>query len=323
MHDAGSGMSEERRAPSAMLLAGIERNRRRIWGLCYRMTGLRADADDLSQEAIARAIEREEQVRGAETMDGWLLRIATTMCLDHIRRRQGARRANELVDPVEGGEPFRADAATGPEAALILREDLRLAVTVALQALPPRQRAALILWEVFDRPLAEVATTLGTNPNAAKALVARARDTLARARRRVDVDVPADPAVVDRLVQAIELRSVEAFTALLDEDVWGVVDGGGIVRTARKPTFGVRAVSRQWANGNRRLAMPLAAHAHRVNGEAAVLVTLPEAGSAVIASIHVETRHGRIAALRVIRDPRKLASLQPLAHDPESGPWPS
>src|SRR5690349_13420479 len=87
--------------PSAALLATIERNRKRLWGLCYRMTGSRSDADDLTQEALARAIEREAQVTDPAGLDGWLLRVATTTCLDHLRRRRIERRASELVDPVE------------------------------------------------------------------------------------------------------------------------------------------------------------------------------------------------------------------------------
>src|SRR5436190_14007783 len=233
--------------PSAELLATIERHRKRVWGLCYRMTGSRSDADDLSQEAIARAIERERNLAHREGLDGWLLRIATTVCLDHVRRLRIERRRSELVDPVEG-PPLRSEDAAGrdPEAAVILRDDVRFAVVVALQHLPARQRAALILHEVLDRPLAGVARALGTSPSAAKQLVVRARRALAAARVHTDVDVPVDRAVVDRLVHAIETRSVEAFTALLADDVWGVTDGGGRVRVSTKPVFGARAVGRPW-----------------------------------------------------------------------------
>jgi len=289
--------------PSAALLATIERSRKRLWGLCYRMTGSRADADDLCQESIARAIEREAQLRNGERIDGWLFRIATTTCLDHVRRRRIARRATALVDPIET-EPI-AD----PETALILRDDVRFAVVVALQRLPARQRAALVLHDVLDRPLAEIALALGTNPNAVKALLARARTTLVAARRHADVDVPVDAAVVERLLQAIRTRSVEAFSALLADDVWGVTDGGGVVRVASKPVFGVRAVSRGFTSVNRRQPLPIAAHVRVLNGEPTIVVTVPAVGDAVMASVHAETRHGQIVALRVVRDPRKLAYL--------------
>ncbi len=296
--------------PSRTLLAAIERNRKRLWGLCYRMTGSRNDADDLSQEAIARAIEREGGLADHQRLDGWLFRVATTTCLDHLRHRAVERRVTELVDPLDDpGLGPGAALGPDPEAAAILRDDVRFAVVAALQWVPRRQRAALILHEVYEAPLAEVAGVLGVNANAAKALVNRARAAVLRARRRTDVDPVADRGVVDRLVHAIELRSVEAFTALLDEDVWGVTDGGGVVQTATKPVFGVRAVSRGFANTNRRQLLPVAAHVRVLNGEPAAVVTIPDAGNAVMASIHIETRRGRIAALRVVRDPRKLSGI--------------
>src|SRR5689334_24846045 len=115
--------------PSAALLAAIERGRKRVWGLCYRMTGSRADADDLSQESFARAIERETQVRERDRLEGWLLRLATTVCLDHLRRQTIARRATDLVEPLPDAAPIVAD----PERTLLLRDDVRFAVVVALQ----------------------------------------------------------------------------------------------------------------------------------------------------------------------------------------------
>jgi len=301
-------------SPSRPLLAAIERSRRRLWLVCYRMTGRRETADDLCQETIARAIEREHTLRHDDRLEGWLVRIATTTCLDHLRRNRVERRVTELVDPLDLADLAGAGAAgDGPEAAVIRRDDVRFAVMVALQHLPARQRACLVLHDVCDQPLAAVAETLGTNANAAKALLNRARATLARARHHLDVDPAADREVVERLARAIEMRSVQAFTDLLADDVWGVFDGGGIVRTANKPTFGVRTVSRQFANANRRQPLPVAAHVRVVNGEPAVLVTVPEAGNLPIAALHVETRRGRIAALRVVRDPRKLRFFAPPA----------
>jgi RNA polymerase sigma-70 factor (ECF subfamily) len=295
-------------SPSAALLVAIDRVRTRIWLIGYRMTGSREEADDLAQEAVARAIEREATLSHNASLEGWLLRIATTVTLDHLRRRRVERRLTELVDPLDLPElPPHADQET-PEAAAILREDVRFAAMVALQHLPPRQRAALILHDVCDCPLSEVAETIGTNPNAAKALLNRARATIVRLRRRPQVDAVADGTVVEGLLQAIAQRSIPAFTALLDEEVWGVVDGGGVVQTATKPTFGIRAVSRQFANAERRLPMPLAAQIRRLNGEPAVVIRI-SGTDALVASIHLETWNGRIAALRVLRDPRRLRWL--------------
>jgi hypothetical protein len=82
-----------------------------------------------------------------------------------------------------------------------------------------------------------------------------------------------------------------------------------VVPVATKPSFGARALVRRFANLARRVAVPVACRVVRLNGEPAVLVTLPDAGHAPFASVHVETRGGRIAAMRVVRDPAKLAPL--------------
>lgn len=294
--------------PSAQLVAAIESVRRRMWLIGYRMTGSRDDADDLTQEAVARALEREATLAHDSGLEGWLLRIATTVALDHLRRRRVERRLTELVDPLDLPDLAPHAEEQTPEAAAIRREDVRFAAVVALQHLPLRQRAALILHDVCDCPLAEVADAIGTNENAAKAVLNRARAAMARHRRRLRVDAVADAAVVESLARAISQRSIPALTALFDEDIWGIVDGGGVVVTAAKPTFGIRAVSRQWANADRRLPMPLAAEVRALNGEAAVVVRI--AGTeALVASIHVETCGGKIAALRVLRDPRRLRFL--------------
>ena len=95
--------------------------------------------------------------------------------------------------------------------------------------------------------------------------------TTSTTRGRTDVDVPVDLEVVERLARALESRAVDALAALLADDVWGVVDGGGIVRVASRPTFGARALLRRFANLNRRVLGPVACRVVRLNAEPAVL----------------------------------------------------
>jgi len=295
----------------AIVHSAVERCGKRLWAHCYRMTGRRVDADDLSQESIARAIARSGDLDDAAAVEGWLFRIATTVCLDHLRREKRVRGVTELVDPIVFDQA--ADALDGADVVLIQREDVRLAIAAALQHLEPKQRAVLLLHDVCGLALADVAVALGTNGNAAKATLHRARAALLRARGRSDVDGRADAGVVERLARALEERSVDGLAALLAADVWGVVDGGGVVRTARLPSVGARALLRRFAGLERRVTARVACRVVQLNGEPAVLVTLPEAGGVVFASVHVETRGGRIAAMRVVRDPVKLAPLQFLA----------
>jgi RNA polymerase sigma-70 factor (ECF subfamily) len=297
---------------TTIVFATVERCRKRLWGHCYRMTGRRTDADDLSQESIARAIERADDLQDVDAVEGWLFRIATTVCLDHLRRERRTRTLTELVDPVAFDDLVAS--SDRPEETALLRDDVRLAVVAALQHLAPKQRAVLLLHDVCGVPLGDVALTIGTNPNAAKATLHRARATLARARGRTDVDVPVDREVVERLARALESRSVDTLSTLLAADVWGVVDGGGVVRVASRPTFGARPLLRRFANLARRVPVPVSCRVVHLNGEPAVLVTVPSAGHAVFASVHVETRGGRIVAMRVVRDPVKLAPLQIAIH---------
>jgi RNA polymerase sigma-70 factor (ECF subfamily) len=300
--------------PSVQVLAALERNRRRIWAICYRMTGLRVDADDLAQEAAARAIERSDQVT-EEDATGWLLRLTTRLCIDHLRHKKIERRLTELVDPVDGAEwPVGDLAARAPEGAAVLREDIRFAVVVALQRLSSRQRAALILHDVCDRSMEEVAEVLGTNANAAKATIHRARVALAEARRHVDVDVPVDRQVVEQFARAIEAGAIDALTELLAPEVWGITDGGGVIQTSTKPNFGQRAVSRQWANAKRRLDQPVTTGLVLVNGEPAIVIRLAALPEVVVAVVHLETRQGRVLALRVNRDPSKIAMVATTVH---------
>ena len=154
-----------------------------MWAICYRMTGNRSEADDLCQEAIARAIERADQ-SAAEDPSGWILRVTTRVCLDHLRHRKIERRLSELVDPLDLPEMVADEERNSdPERTTILHED-RHAIIVALQRLTPRQRSAVILRDICDCSLGDVAETLGLNENATKALLQRARAALAETRRQ-------------------------------------------------------------------------------------------------------------------------------------------
>src|SRR4051812_25587710 len=116
---------------TARVLAAIELHRRRIWAVCYRMTGRRADADDLAQEAVARAIERADQVSD-EDPTGWLLTVAPRVCLDRLRGARLERRLTELADPLDQPDwLMRFDGHhTAPDDAVVRREDLRFAIVV-------------------------------------------------------------------------------------------------------------------------------------------------------------------------------------------------
>ncbi|MBV9093028.1 MAG: sigma-70 family RNA polymerase sigma factor [Streptosporangiaceae bacterium] len=225
-------------APAELSPDTLEQYRRELTGYCYRMLGSGFEADDAVQETMLRAWRAAEGFEGRSSVRSWLYRIATNICLDMLRGRQ--RRALPMdfgpaSPPVEAliGEwrpeeiwisPI-ADARVVPEHGdpadiAVARDTIRLAFVTALQHLPPRQRATLILCEVLRMPAAEAAATLGTSVAAVNSALQRARATLAalpEEQRPTDVDAgQAD--LLARYIDAFQRYDMEQLVTLLHDD---------------------------------------------------------------------------------------------------------
>lgn len=217
-------------------VAKLEDHRAALTGHCYRMLGSAVDADDAVQETMIRAWKSIDRFQGRSSLRTWLYRIATNVCLDSLTDR--SRRARPMEEGGEGTvndtleerprshwlEPIpdaRALPADGdPAQRAALRQSIRLAFVAALQTLPPKQRAALLLTEVLGFSAAEVAETLESSVASVNSALQRARATLAA--RQLEQS-PASlsesqAAVVDRYMAAFERYDVDALTALLAKD---------------------------------------------------------------------------------------------------------
>ncbi|MFR9778688.1 sigma-70 family RNA polymerase sigma factor [Micromonospora sp. MS34] len=201
---------------------------------CYRMLGSVHEAEDLVQETLLRAwraFDRYDDRRA--TLRTWLHRIATNACLTALRSRARRPLPSDFVAasadpdaPMVVGEVLwlqpLPDALLDPATVVAARGSLRLALVAAMQLLPPRQRAMLILREVLDWSTTEVAEALGTTPAAVNSGLQRARARLgAVAVREEQVAEPADPeqrALLDRYVTAFERADLAALTRLLTDD---------------------------------------------------------------------------------------------------------
>ncbi|HEX3920772.1 MAG TPA: sigma-70 family RNA polymerase sigma factor [Streptosporangiaceae bacterium] len=210
---------------------------------CYRILGSVADAEDALQETLVTAWRSLRQFEGRASVRTWMYRIATTRCLN-ILRSASRRPAMTLPQGVEPPEPSRLgealwlepypdllleelpDASAGPEARYEAREAMSVAFVTALQLLPPRQRAALILRDVLDFPASEVAAMLDTTEQSVTSALKRARATLTRELPSGDTepppppDSPAERELVARLVAAFEAADVDGIVALMTQDAW-------------------------------------------------------------------------------------------------------
>jgi RNA polymerase sigma-70 factor, ECF subfamily len=216
----------------------LEEYRRELTGYCYRMLGSGFEADDAVQETMLRAWRAAEGFEGRSSVRSWLYRIATNICLDMLRGRQRRALPMDLgpaSPPLESmlGEWHPEDIWVSPIAdtrvlpehgdpadIAVARDTIRLAFVAAMQHLPARQRAALILCEVLKMPAAEAATTLDTSVAAVNSALQRARATLSDL---PDAGQP-DPAAVDntdlldRYVDAFQRYDMSALMNLLHDD---------------------------------------------------------------------------------------------------------
>jgi RNA polymerase sigma-70 factor (ECF subfamily) len=296
-----------------------------LWGICYRMTGSAADADDLVQETFTRALEHPP-VHTDLAWRPWLVRVAMNLARDLLRRRR--RRACTgpwLPSPIDTGdeasppsiEPTLAHGGS-TEGRYDLLESVTFAFLLALEALSPQQRAVLLLRDVFDYSVLEVAEALDLSEANVKTTHHRARKVMeAYDRARC---------IPTRALQVETLRALECLTAsllqqdaaaaeaLLAQGVRLVNDGGGEFHAARIPIDGPRRVVQVL----RKLAAinPPAAYTVRLlNGLPAVVMEYPRAkrGIAPRAVFRCDIDPGgRIRALHSVLATAKMTAVQPV-----------
>jgi RNA polymerase sigma-70 factor (ECF subfamily) len=215
----------------------LDQHRSELNAYCYRMLGSPFDAEDAVQETFIRAWRGFDQFEGRAALRSWLYRIATNVCLDMLNGRERRARPMDLgparepveanlntlpevtwIEPVPDGLIVSADG--DPAEVAVARETIRLAFVAALQHLPPRQRAVLILCEVLRWKASEVAELLDTSVASVNSALQRSRATL-EASDLTATGTPldeADQALLQRYVEAFEAYDMDALTSLIRED---------------------------------------------------------------------------------------------------------
>jgi RNA polymerase sigma-70 factor (ECF subfamily) len=212
------------------------RHRRELQLHCYRMLGSLEESEDLVQETFLRAWRRRETYQGRSTPRAWLYRIATNACLDALQRNPRRPRGGEVPWLQPYPDELLAEPEAEPEAIVVAKETVELAFLVAIQHLPPKTRAVLILRDVLDWSAKDTAALLETSVAAVNSALQRARAGLKEhlGERRAEWAPGVDPTeaereLLDRYVEASERADAHAIAALMREDAtWSMPPEPGL-----------------------------------------------------------------------------------------------
>jgi RNA polymerase sigma-70 factor (ECF subfamily) len=320
---------EARPSGADLTPADLEPYRRELTGYCYRMLGSVFEADDAVQETMVKAWRSLDGFEGRSSVRSWIYRIATNVCLDSLRGRNRRARPMDLgpsspadsalgtpiaenlwVEPIPDGRVVPTDA--DPAEAAAARESIRLAFVAALQHLPAKQRAVLILREVLRWQATEVAELLDTTVASVNSALQRARATLGSLDDASRVADPVDPAqqeLLARYVDAFERYDIPLLVELLHDDA-----------IMSMPPFPL------WLTGSDQIADFFVGHGIGCKGSRLVATVAngraafgsykidPEGGWAPWGIQLIEVREGRIAAHHNFLDTNLFAAFGLPAH---------
>jgi RNA polymerase sigma-70 factor (ECF subfamily) len=286
----------------------FQTHRPALFAVAYRMLGSATDAEDALQDAWLRfSGAQPSELRSPKA---YLTTIVTRLCLDRLK---SARATREEYVGTWLPEPVATDARREPEASLALAESVTLAFMVLLETLSPEERAVFLLREVFDYEYDEIAAMLDMTPANCRQLFHRARGRIAERKPRFRATIDEKRPLVERFVRAFRDGSEAELTRVLAADVGLWSDGGGKVLAARRPVLGREPVVKLLL-GIVRTAPAAGVELSsvsfdivEVNDEPAIVMRV----SGTIDAVYVPTvEDGAITALRIVRNPDKLAYIR-------------
>ncbi|NRQ31946.1 sigma-70 family RNA polymerase sigma factor [Nonomuraea sp. NN258] len=287
----------------------FEASRDRLASLAYRLLGSAADAEDVVQDAFLhwQAADR----RRIRVPEAWLTKVVTNLCLDRLRSARARRERAVgawLPEPLLDGDPMLGPADTFEQ-----RESVSLAVLTLMERLSPVERAVYLLREAFSHSHAEIAEILDITESASQQHLHRSRRRVAAARRRGgDVDPATARRIVEEFLAAASSGRTDRLAALLTDDAIAISDNAGLTGTLLRYDTPERiaAVARAGFKptpAKQRLAGGVSAlHYALVNGAPAILFV---PGDRVVGAVTFDLADGRIATVRGIAAPARLARL--------------
>jgi RNA polymerase sigma-70 factor (ECF subfamily) len=281
--------------------AVFEGLRRRLFAIAYRMIGMKADAEDIVQEAYVRWHQADaDEVRSPEA---WLVSVVTRLSIDRLRKVAAER---ERYTGPWLPEPIVVDTTRSPQEDLELASDLSLAFMALLERLAPVERAAFLLHDVFDCAYPVVGRVLQKSEAAARQVVHRARERVRSERQRFQVAEDERRELIDKFMTAANSGDEMTLLSLFAEDATLTSDGGGVVPAARRVVHGRRRIARLYLLLARKLRDRLTKKVMSINGEPG-LVSFLDGNPLSVTSF--ETSNGKIVAVYTVLNPKKLTSI--------------
>jgi RNA polymerase sigma-70 factor (ECF subfamily) len=297
-----SGPEED---PSDPDLSAVVSERRQLINLTYRLLGSLSDAEDAVQETYARwyAMSPEQQ-RAIESPGGWLMTVASRVCLDLLgsARARRERYVGEWIpEPVPASTEWISGQTADPADRVTLDESINMAFLIVLDSMTPAERVAFILHDVFRYPFGEVAEVVGRTPAACRQLASSARRRISESQT-----APTPPTrqadIVKDFKQAWEAKDIGALIGILDPEATAIADSGGLARAHLEPIEGSELIARAYVDVVG-FAPNLTILERTVNGQPGLVAQLDGVTVTVYAFDIVDDRIKRIWAMR---NPEKL-----------------
>jgi RNA polymerase sigma factor (sigma-70 family) len=289
-------------ASDAALTVRFEAVRPRLGAIAYRMLGSIDDAQDAVQEAwlrLNRADRGGEGAAGIENLDAWLTTVVARICLNTLRDRRTHDREElvaHLPDPI-----VEADGEHDPEHRAMLADAVGLALFVVLDTLPPAERLAFVLHDVFTVPFDQIAPIVDRSTEATRKLASRARRRIEEADPVPDAGMAAQREAVDAFFAAGRGGDFDRLVSALDPDVVLRGDfGPGTAGVRTQGAVSVAGLAHDFAAPEREVRAAI------VNGSAGAVIFVAGRATAIMGFV---VRGGRVAAIDVLADPQRIARV--------------
>ncbi|MFT0846932.1 RNA polymerase sigma factor SigJ [Actinomycetaceae bacterium L2_0104] len=289
----------------------VSAERRALFGLCYRLLGSHADAEDAVQDTYIRWYRMGDTERqGISSARAWLMKVASRICLDLLgsaRVRREKYVGEWLPEPAPTSSLWStasAVSALDPAERTIADESVSMAMLVVMESLTPAERVAFVLHDVFDYGFGDIGEVLTRSPGACRQLATSARRHVRQRTRHLPIDSAQHAAAVLAFQRAWQIGDISALVKVLAPDAVAITDGGGAVSAALEPVRGAEAVAHFFAGIHVRQE-DLEVKETLVNGEPGLVGI---GGGQVLAVVAFALSEAGIAQIWAVRNPAKLGA---------------